>query len=254
MEEKDVARRLDDLENNIRGTFDRGTNFELEECEASISRTIRDLEYALNGYRVGSPATIDEMVSKLKHNLKDIKTLIEDTRDDEKRFTVGNLQRTSIKLDEAIENLEQLEVEGIRPTGQDDIVYEEEVKQIVDTQTREFIREYGITDSRVIEELQAQMRSLKNGIINKHDRISVSMKYTIKDKVVELGRELVEEKEKRDKSDKSDDFAASLRAQTISDIELADMDAKKMSENEKAFRDNEQPSKDNKSKYEAMFK
>lgn len=251
MDQRDVAIKLDSLENNIRGTFYKGTNFEITECENGVNRAVRNIEYSLNGYRVGSPADIDRMITSLKGNLSQIKTLIEDSRDREKRYTVEHLQRTSIELESAIRGLEEFEVEGIRPTGQDDIAYEEDVRSIIDRQIEEFVHENGIKDPRAVDEIRAEINGLKESLIRNHDKISVDMKYTIKGKVAEIGSEFVAAK---GKEDKSDDFASKLGGLTNTEEEIARNDAKELSENEKAFKGNEEPSKSNKEKYESMFK
>lgn len=248
---EEVGIRLVFLENNIRGTFDRGTDYELSECGNSINRALRNLEYTLGGYKVGTPAQVDRMLRSLENNLGEIKVLIEDSRDNEKRFTVENLQRISVQLEAAIEGLDGFEVEGIKPTGQDDIAYDEDVKQTIDKQIKSFMQEYGITDPRVAEEIRAEMNNLRKGLVRSHERVSVSMKDAIKAKVQEVGRDLVEEKEK---TGRENTFADSLQTQTVPESELAITDAYELSENEKAFKGNEEPAKSGKSKYDDMFK
>lgn len=247
-----VASRLDSLDNHIRGTFDRHTYFEVEECEKAINSRTGRIEYVLGAYRVDSPANIADMLGKLKRNLRQIKNIIEDCRDEEKRGTISNLQQTSIQLEEAIQGLERFEQEGIELTGQRDIAYADSVKGVIDSETDRFISENGITDKRVIEELKAEMKGLHRSLATTHGELSARMKYTMKAKVNEIGKEFVARREVKTQSEK--------QAEGIPGIEGLKADEKDVnqyymkSENERAFREIEQPAQDSKSNNESLFK
>lgn len=248
-----IASRLDSLENNIRGTFDRHTSFEVEECESAINRRMRNIEYTLNGYKVASPAKIDAMVGELRSRLRGLKGVIESCRDDEKRETIRNLQETSIYLEEAIQGLERFEIEGIHPCVQDDIAYADSIQQVIDKETDEFISRNGITDERVIGELKAEMRDLQKSLDNTHGELSTRMKRTMKEKVNEIGEELVAKKQEKSQNQKAETGIPGLKGLVADEKESNDYFMR--SDNERAFLGEQTTTRETSRKdLEAMFK
>ena len=247
-----VANKLDSLSNNIRGTFSTHTRFELEECGKAIDSSMGHLEYIFGGYRLASPADIDTMLNGLKKKLGKIKDIIADCRDDERRETIRNLEQTSIEIDRTIQDLERFENEGIRPTGQDDYRYEENITQLIDDETDAFIQQYGITDERVIDELKAKMKGLKKSLVATHDKLSVSMKHSMKSKVYEICADVVARREEKTQSEKQTKGISGLES-LVADEKVAN-EYFLQSDNERAFKEVEQPTQANKSKYEDMFK
>lgn len=251
--EVNVGERLSSLENNIRGIFANYTEFEVQECNSNIRRRLNNLEGILNDYRVNSSSKISNSLQELQDKLNGVKRIIRDGRDEESEESLNALQQVGTELDEAIKGLEQFEIEGVRPTGQDDIRFEDDVKRVVEEATRDLIREHGITNPDIIGDIRRETIRLTEDLGRNHGELSVKMKGQIKDKVAYIGEEFVA-KSKEESTKGKDDFASKLQGQTVSEEELAEKDSQNLSENRLAFKGEPARDDSNRKNLEAMFK
>ena len=251
MEKREVAEGLSELENSIIGTFDSHLNYELQECDSSINHRMNRLENTLTHYRTYSPQQVSEMLRNFKSDLRNIKTLIAETRDTQRHHTVHNLQRVGIELEQAIKELEQFELEGIKPSRQDDFQYEDDVKHLIDAQVESFLKQHNITDERIKDEIKSEMKGLKRELVGNHDNISYRMRSSITSKVEMLGERLLAEKEQESIETKQSPISG-LEGLVASEQEVANYDMR--SQNEKAFKDEPTRDESSRKKYEDMFK
>ena len=249
MEER-IGERLSSLENNIRGTFANYTDAEIQQCNVSIERTLNHLQDELVDNRIAGSSPVVNNIQELKSKLRQIRNMIEDGRHDEANETISNLHQVGIKLDDAIEGLEEFEVSGIRPTGQDDIGFENDVQKLTEYSINEFAEKYRINNPEVMKK---QLTRLTEELGRHHGEVSVKMKGQIKDKVEYLGEELLA-KSKEEKEKGKDDFASKLQGQTVSESELAEKDSQNLSANRLAFKDEPARDDSNRKNLETMFK
>lgn len=252
MEER-IGERLSSLENNIRGTFANYTDAEIQQCNVSIERALNHLQDELVDNRIAGSSPVVNNIQELKSKLRQIRNMIEDGRHDEANETISNLHQVGIKLDDAIEGLEEFEVSGIRPAGQDDIGFENDVQKLTEDSINEFAEKYRINNPEVMGIMKKQLTRLTEELGRHHGEVSVKMKGQIKDKVECLGEELLA-KSKEEKEKGKDDFASKLQGQTVSESELAEKDSQNLSANRLAFKDEPARDDSNRKNLEAMFK
>ena len=253
-----VGSKLDSLEYKLRAAFENSEFVEIDSCNEKVRRLTNEVENLLNEYRAGSLAQTDSMRRDLLGRLAELTDVIKAQRDEEKRESLYALQSTSIEIEQAIEGLERFNYESVRPTGQDDFRFDNNINNLIHKETEKFIEENNIKDVNLQEQIRRKTNSLGKSLITTHETLSVKIKNSVRENVDRVGAELVAEKEKAEvakvENPKGDNvFASKLSGQTVSQQELAESDARDLNENEKAFRGSE-PRTTTRKDLEAMFK
>ena len=237
---------------------------EAEEVKKEIRKLVQRVEETLVN-QAGLPrGNASRIADNLQQNFNyDLGRNLTRTREKEYNETKANfatVEKTS--LQDTAEQLSRFQYGGIVSKNNE---YFAVVEQTCDEVIGAYRKMLGNMGTRGADEAYSDIRNAigrtSNNIQDIHDEYTRRIKQGIANKVGELGLrvtdalnqqidETVDAKTQEDLSD----FEKNMHSQTKSIDEVTRNDAKELSENERAFIGSEQPSRETKSKNEAMFK
>ena len=263
MEDKvNVSDEIKRLEADIGKIMVGSAQDEIGESKREITKLSSRIEELLVE-QAGVPSSVAaKLVENMHERLTyDVGKQIASSRSQEYEETQANLSTVETDTPEGtLENLERFEQGGVAINNRR---YGQNIEQICEEVFNEYRMRLGrINDRRVDEAVYdiKRMVSRTSGNLQEiHESYSRDIARDVAKKVGELGERVSPEIQAKIETEveqkiEENGFMSGLQAQTVSEEEMARMDAQELSDNEKAFRGTEEPSKSNRSELEDMFK
>lgn len=263
-QEINVNEELEKLESQIGNVIIASTQEEAVEVKKTIQRLVQNVEEILI-YQAGIPRSnanriVESLQENLNYSMGRNLTTVRESEYNETKENFATVERP--ELQSTSDELARFQNEGVVTK---DNKYSTAISEICEEVIRDYRKKLESIGTRGSEDAYMDIKNkigrTSNALQEIHEEHTRRIKQDISRRVGELGIKITSVVEQQIETEAEgvygpvpkDDFASKLGAQTVSEAELAESDARALSENEKAFRGSE-PRTTTRKDLEAMFK